>query len=539
MQYTDFLSNQSIYPALVPLLTLTIADDIQMYWPIEAVIQPYIVATITAISATVDNLTVTLPNATLTAPGQTFTIYNTGDRTFTLKFFGPTGASVSFPTGTLKTFSLWDNTTGSADQRAAGYWYQFNNSLGTPGIGSIGMNADATQGNLTINPSVLTSNGVFDFALGADLQELISFGNGTGFATRTAADTWALRTFEGTNDQIVIDHPDGIGGPPTFSLANVIEGIDAIRIGNLYILDGLTFPNPNFYSTSVEHSLVLAASPGGGVYIGQQNSTASPALPATQANLVFPFMSVANPSATGYFSICAPDTGPSSNLVTQCTLPITLPTTGQVIQATAVSTIDSVATVQLGYANTPTIGATTTANTLAMFTDAAGTLVSTGLTIDGANGQRLSNILSLTTGFLTIDSTGTLTVADAVNDQIGMLTKAVAIESIAGDTSFPVFIVGGQTGSPLLANISVDQAQILQLNAFAVGLLLGTELIFYTSNNSKNITFELPDSVDESAKYYLPITKPSGDNQPLVYTTVGSDPGTNKFQLKWGEVLPP
>lgn len=538
MQYTDFLSNRSIFPALVPLLTLTIDTNIQMYWPIEAVIQPYIVATITAINASVDDLTVNLPNATLTGEGQTFTIYNPGMHDFTIKFFGVGGDTVAFPRGTSKTFSLYDNTTGTADERAAGKWYQFN-ALGSGGIGSIGINVAATQGNLTVAPNVLTSNGTFSFGLGADLNALTGFGNGTGFLSRTAANNWALSTFVGTNNQIIIQNPDGVDGDPIFSLASQISGINRIQIGNLIITDNPISGNPALAPVSAQGSIELWAETTGAVYIGQENVTASPPFGGARPRLVFPFMSETFDTATGYFSICAPDTIGSSNLVTQCILPLVLPTEGQVLQASAVETTDSVSVAQLGWASTPTIGATTTANTLAMFTDAAGTLVSTGITINGAAGKQLSTIESLTTGFLTIDQTGTLSVADAVNDQIGVLAKALAIESIAGDTSFPVFIIGGQTDFPLLANISVDQAQILQLNAFAVGLLLGTELIFYTSNNSKNITFELPDSVDESAKYYLPITKPSADNQPLVYTTVGSDPGTNKFQLKWGAVLPP
>lgn len=537
MQYTDFLSNRSIFPALVPLLTLTIDTNIQMYWPIEAVIQPYIVATITAISASVDGLTVNLPNATLTGVGQTFTIYNPGMHDFTLKFFGAGGASNPIVQGSVYTFSLYDNTTGTADERAAGKWYKFN-GLGTPGIGVIGINVAGTGGNLTVSPDELTSNGAFNFGLGADLEGLTSFGNDTGFAVRTLRNTWDLRTFAGTTNQILIENPDGVSGDPVFSLASDIRGIDVIRIGNLIITDDEESGNPALIPVSSQASMELVAGIQGAVYIGEQNQTASPPFGGARPRLVFPFMSDTFTTATGYFSICAPDTIGSSNLVTQCILPLVLPTEGQVLQATAVETVASVSVAQLGWASTPTIGATTTANTLAMFTDAAGTLVSTGITINGAAGKQLSTIESLTTGFLTIDQTGTLSVADAVNDQIGVLAKALAIESIAGDTSFPVFIIGGKTDFPLLANISVDQAQILQLNALAVGLLLGTNLIFYTSDNSKNITFEVPNALSETVTYYWPIDKPTGENQPLVYTLTGSTPGDNEFQLKWGTAIP-
>ena len=56
-----------------------------------------------------------------------------------------------------------------------------------------------------------------DCSIDPDLNALASIA-GTGFSTRTAANTWALRTHTGTANEITITNGDGVSGNPTYSL---------------------------------------------------------------------------------------------------------------------------------------------------------------------------------------------------------------------------------------------------------------------------------------------------------------------------------
>lgn len=77
-------------------------------------------------------------------------------------------------------------------------------SLVQPAAGLTITNADGVAGNPT-------------FALANDLLALEGLG-ATGFATRTAADTWAQRTHTGTGNEIDVANGAGVAGNPTYSL---------------------------------------------------------------------------------------------------------------------------------------------------------------------------------------------------------------------------------------------------------------------------------------------------------------------------------
>lgn len=80
-------------------------------------------------------------------------------------------------------------------------------SLTAPAAGITISNNDAVAGNPT-------------FALADDLAALEALGS-TGFAVRTAADTWAQRTIAGTAGRISVTNGDGVAGNPTIDLATV------------------------------------------------------------------------------------------------------------------------------------------------------------------------------------------------------------------------------------------------------------------------------------------------------------------------------
>ena len=80
--------------------------------------------------------------------------------------------------------------------------------------------ATSSTAALTIGGSPITSSGTFTFDLDADLTAIAALA-GTGFAVRTAADTWTTRTITGTAGNIVVTNGDGVAGGPSIDLATV------------------------------------------------------------------------------------------------------------------------------------------------------------------------------------------------------------------------------------------------------------------------------------------------------------------------------
>jgi hypothetical protein len=66
----------------------------------------------------------------------------------------------------------------------------------------------------------------------ADLTA-ISAMTGTGIATRTGANTWALRTITGTANEITVTNGSGASGNPTLVLSGNISAAKAFRRGNV------------------------------------------------------------------------------------------------------------------------------------------------------------------------------------------------------------------------------------------------------------------------------------------------------------------
>lgn len=82
-------------------------------------------------------------------------------------------------------------------------------SLVAPTEGFTITNADGVAGNPT-------------FVLANDLAAIEGL-TGTGFAVRTANDTWAQRTITGTDARIVVTNGDGVASSPTIDLAEVTQ----------------------------------------------------------------------------------------------------------------------------------------------------------------------------------------------------------------------------------------------------------------------------------------------------------------------------
>ncbi len=126
------------------------------------------------------------------------------------------GFTITNPAGTAgnPTFALSDDLaaleamagTGILVRTAANTYAQ--RTIGFPAVGLTVANADGVAGNPTI-------------ALANDLSALENLGS-TGFAVRSAADTWVQRSFSG-RDGILMLNGNGISNNPIVGLVNPIE----------------------------------------------------------------------------------------------------------------------------------------------------------------------------------------------------------------------------------------------------------------------------------------------------------------------------
>ena len=97
-------------------------------------------------------------------------------------------------------------------------WIQLSVGGGT--VTSVG--ATSNTAALTIANSPITSSGSFTFDLDADLTAIAGL-SGTGFAVRTAADTWAQRSVVGTAGNVVVTNGDGVAGNASINLDTVTQ----------------------------------------------------------------------------------------------------------------------------------------------------------------------------------------------------------------------------------------------------------------------------------------------------------------------------
>jgi hypothetical protein len=107
-----------------------------------------------------------------------------------------------------------ENLSGSgfAVRTSADAWAQ--RSFVQPTSGITITNADGIAGNPTIT-------------LANDLNALENL-SGSGFAVRTANDTWAQRTLVAPSAGITITNSNGISGNPTFALTNDLQAIEGL-----------------------------------------------------------------------------------------------------------------------------------------------------------------------------------------------------------------------------------------------------------------------------------------------------------------------
>lgn len=138
---------------------------------------------------------------------------------------------------------------GSLYLRSTGLLYQKTSAPDTGwtvfGGGGTVTSVNLTQpaAGITVSGGPITTSGSITLALANDLAALEA-SSGTGFAARTAADTWALRVLTGTASRLSITNTAGVAGNPVFD-------IDAAYVGQTSITTLGTVTTGTWNATSI------------------------------------------------------------------------------------------------------------------------------------------------------------------------------------------------------------------------------------------------------------------------------------------------
>lgn len=145
------------------------------------------------------------------------------------------------------------------------------------------------------NPAGLAGNATF--ALANDLAALEGLG-GTGYAVRTAADTWAQRTITGTANNILITDGNGVAGNTVINIgANVVTNTGGVVTDNQLVrMDGTS-------GRLIQGSAVVVADTSGSFTVPNNWQVANAA--GNTLLLANPLFSVSTPTTatTGFSSI--------------------------------------------------------------------------------------------------------------------------------------------------------------------------------------------------------------------------------------------
>ena len=250
--YTNIFGGFPTNPAYASFIAYNLTalvPQVILVWPGQFVDSANLVAGIMNINATQAGCSLVFPDATLVSVGQNSIIVNLSAYTITIYANDGTTILTTLAASTSVFMYLVDNTTTNGTFDFIPY-----------GAGSLSpitsISEISTSSSLVITPSTLTSSGTFTFSLSGNLGPIDTL-TGTGYLARTGTDTWALRTFQPTANQITISNPAGIAGNSTIALAANISGITSITASNLQIgVNGTneistTDSNPVLYSSSI------------------------------------------------------------------------------------------------------------------------------------------------------------------------------------------------------------------------------------------------------------------------------------------------
>lgn len=397
--YIDIFGGNLVGSSNDSYSAIALNSDITLSWPTDFQNGNSTVTQIMDVTASQSGWVITLPNATNISNGVEFSINNLNSNTVILKRFD--GTTLSTLSGiSFTSFYLASNST------TGGVWRQIL-PAGSTGITSVAASTSITNGNITVSGSPITTTGTFSFGLGADLASLTSFSNLIGIATRKAANTWGLTSMTGTLNQIQVTNGDGVDGDPTFSLFPNITGLTSAAIGNLSIIGNTV------RSTNSNGGIALLGAGTADIVINPANTvfTAS-GLGLTRVLSDFRIddggaLIIQDSSTVNSISISALNvTGGDYSLI----LPGAPPEAGQVMSALTDN--------QLTWANIPTVGGTSVANTIPIYINTGGSLGDSDISITGTLGNvnNISGVKSIALTNLTIGVAGDNIIASTDTD---------------------------------------------------------------------------------------------------------------------------
>lgn len=361
MSYTNIFGGTAQQAAFPQYENFTLTANIELSWPTQFQDGNLIVAGHNDVSSTLAGpLSIKMPDARDASVGQTAIFNNYGANPFVVVNQADVVIIAILP-GEAWLVLLIDNTTQN------GTWRTFPYTAGGSAVTQV--NATSSSNNLVIGGVPITSSGTITFALANDLLQLSTFGAGTGIATRIAANSWALRQIAGTVNQITVTNPAGIAGNPTLALAANITGITSITVGNiaLGVIDANTIS-----STNLNGNIILSPNGTGAVF--SENDIY---MRATSGIRFY------NATNNNYIGFRGGNTTSNIDLV----WPTTAPTDGQVLTYVNAAT-------SLGWSTVPTSGGgATTPNDMTKFTNATGTIGSTGIICDAS--QNITGVGSI------------------------------------------------------------------------------------------------------------------------------------------------
>lgn len=187
-------------------------------YALRTLVGPAAGITVTNAGGVAGNITLALANDLLglESLGTTGLATRTADGTWTTRAIGSSTAALTVTNG--------DGVAGAPTLALAGDLA----SIAGFGVG-VGIVAHTASNTFTLRTIASSSNnlvitngdgvaGAPSFAFALDLSVLSGFAAGTGISSRTAANTWSLRTVTGTANEITLANGDGVGGNPTVSL---------------------------------------------------------------------------------------------------------------------------------------------------------------------------------------------------------------------------------------------------------------------------------------------------------------------------------
>ena len=227
--YTDIISGTSVGAANTSSSTIVINEDTQLNWPSDSNNTTNAMTQTLYLSVTEADLTLYLPNATLASPGSGSLIVNEGPNAINIHYFSG-DLLVALPSSETIKIELKTNSDSQ------GIWGTFSNPEGGAVVTSVSATPPA-RGIAIAGSPIAGGSGTFVFSLTNTLGSLETIGTGgaTGYISKTADGTLALRSITPSNTNIVITNQAGVAGNTVIGLNADLTGLTSAHIGNMLL----------------------------------------------------------------------------------------------------------------------------------------------------------------------------------------------------------------------------------------------------------------------------------------------------------------